>query len=64
VLSGSVVGLERTGLADLVILECSGKRLTVLFQERHPIARGSTVHLRPRRAQAHLFDAATGVRLP
>jgi multiple sugar transport system ATP-binding protein len=63
ILSGTVTGLERTGSADLVIAECAGRRLTALFGERHPIERGSIVHLRPRRAQAHLFDAQSGKRL-
>jgi len=63
VLSGKVIGLERTGSADLLIAECAGRRVSALFQERHPVARGSVVHLRPRRAQAHLFDGQTGERL-
>jgi multiple sugar transport system ATP-binding protein len=63
-LTGTVTGLERTGSADLVIADCGGRRITALFQERHPIARGSIVHLRPRRGQSHLFDAGTGARLP
>ena len=64
VLSGTVTGLERTGSSDLVIAECAGHRVTALFSERHPIARGSTVHLRPRLRQAHLFDVHSGERLP
>ena len=62
-LTGTVTGLERTGSSDLVIAECAGRRLTALFQERHPIARGSVVHLRPRPAHSHLFDAQSGERL-
>jgi multiple sugar transport system ATP-binding protein len=64
ILSGTVTGLERTGSADLVIAECGGRRLTALFSERHPITRGSPIHLRPRPGMAHLFDGTTGERLP
>jgi multiple sugar transport system ATP-binding protein len=63
VLSGTVTGLERTGSSDLVIAQCSGHRLTALFSERHPITRGSTVHLRPRAGQSHLFNGRTGERI-
>ncbi|WMT92662.1 sn-glycerol-3-phosphate ABC transporter ATP-binding protein UgpC [Pelagibacterium sp. H642] len=63
VLSGKVAGLERTGSSDLVITECAGQRITALFQERHPIARGSAIHLRPRPGHSHFFDAESGARV-
>ncbi|GHA33203.1 ABC transporter ATP-binding protein [Devosia pacifica] len=63
VISGTVTGIERTGSSDLVIADCSGCRIMAVFQERHSIERGSTVHLRPRPGFAHLFDAETTVRL-
>ncbi|HZY67575.1 MAG TPA: sn-glycerol-3-phosphate ABC transporter ATP-binding protein UgpC [Devosia sp.] len=63
ILSGTVVGLERTGAADMVIAECAGRRVTALFQERHDITRGSLVHLRPRARHTHLFHPQTGERL-
>ena len=62
-LTASVVGIERTGASDLVIAECAGRRITALFQDRHPVSRGSTIHLRPRRDLSHLFDVESGERL-
>ncbi|WP_417310185.1 ABC transporter ATP-binding protein [Devosia sp.] len=63
VISGTVTGIERTGSSDLVIADCSGCRIMAVFQERHPVERGSAVHLRPRPGYAHLFDAETKMRL-
>jgi len=63
VLSGTVTGLERTGVADLVIVDCAGRRFTALFSERHPLSRGAPVHLRPRPGLSHLFHGTTGERL-
>ena len=62
-LTATVIGLERTGAADMVIADCAGLRLTAVFQDRHPMARGSTIHLHPRPANAHLFDRQSGERL-
>jgi multiple sugar transport system ATP-binding protein len=64
VLTGTVKGLERTGVADLVIAECAGRRVTALFSDRYPLARGAPVHLRPRPGLSHLFHGRTGERLP
>ena len=63
VLSGTVTGLERTGVADLVIAECGGRRLAALFGERHPLERHAPIHLRPRPGTSHLFDGQTGERI-
>jgi multiple sugar transport system ATP-binding protein len=40
-----------------------GTDMAAVFRERHDFAPGSTIHLAPDLARAHLFDAGTGQRL-
>jgi multiple sugar transport system ATP-binding protein len=37
--------------------------MSAVFRERHEFAPGSTIHLMPDLARAHLFDARSGERL-
>jgi multiple sugar transport system ATP-binding protein len=37
--------------------------LSVVFRERHAFSPGSTIHLQPDLAHAHLFDADSGQAL-
>ncbi|MGZ9810208.1 ABC transporter ATP-binding protein [Pseudoroseicyclus sp. H15] len=63
VLTGKVTGLERTGATDFVIADAGGVELRAVLQERHAIARGSDIHLRPRAGLSHYFDPETELRL-
>jgi multiple sugar transport system ATP-binding protein len=38
-------------------------QVTSMFRERHDFRPGEIIRLRPDPARAHLFDAASGVRL-
>jgi multiple sugar transport system ATP-binding protein len=58
-----VVVVEPTGADTQVFTKIAGVDVTSVFRERHPFQPGETIRLRPDTARAHLFDAATGVRL-
>ncbi len=55
--------IEPTGSETMVYLEFAGAELVAVFRERHAFRPGETVHLAPDPAQAHVFDAGTGLRL-
>ncbi|MEF7615692.1 sn-glycerol-3-phosphate ABC transporter ATP-binding protein UgpC [Aquincola sp. MAHUQ-54] len=54
---------EPTGMDTFVACRHHGVDLAAVFRERHQLAPGSTIHLRPDAQRAHVFDAATGQRL-
>jgi multiple sugar transport system ATP-binding protein len=66
---------EKTGIEAVVqVVEPTGSELQVaarlgdedivaVFRERHQFSPGSTIHLQPDLAHAHLFDAGSGRRL-
>jgi multiple sugar transport system ATP-binding protein len=55
-----VVVIEPTGADTFVSCRHHGADLSVVFRERHSFKPGSTIHLQPDSARAHLFDAASG----
>ena len=58
-----VVVMEPTGMDTFVACRHEGTDLSAVFRERHDFAPGSTIHLLPDLARAHLFDAGSGRRL-
>ena len=58
-----VVVVEPTGADTQVYTRIAGVEVTSVFRERHEFRPGETIRLRPDPARAHLFDAASGVRL-
>ncbi len=58
-----VVVMEPTGMDTFVACRHEGVELSAVFRERHDFEPGSTIHLTPDLARAHLFDAASGQRL-
>jgi multiple sugar transport system ATP-binding protein len=58
-----VVVMEPTGMDTFVACRHEGTELSAVFRERYDFAPGSTIHLLPDLQRAHLFDAATGLRL-
>jgi multiple sugar transport system ATP-binding protein len=55
-----VVVVEPTGADTQVFARIARHDVTGVFRERHMFKPGSTVHLRPDVARAHLFDAQSG----
>ena len=62
-IASKVVVLEPTGADTLVACRHGNTEMAAVFRERHEFAPGSTIHLMPDLARAHLFDAASGERL-
>ncbi|ADU39540.1 MULTISPECIES: ABC transporter ATP-binding protein [Variovorax] len=58
-----VVVMEPTGMDTFVACRHEGAELSAVFRERYDFAPGSTIHLLPDLARAHLFDAESGLRL-
>jgi multiple sugar transport system ATP-binding protein len=58
-----VAVVEPTGADTFVACRHAGRELAVVFHDRHAFAPGSTIHLQPDIARAHLFDAGSGRRL-
>jgi multiple sugar transport system ATP-binding protein len=58
-----VAVVEPTGADTFVACRHAGRELSVVFHERHAFTPGSTIHLQPDIARAHLFDAGSGRRL-
>ena len=58
-----VVVVEPTGADTQLFTKIAGIEVTSVFRERHAFRRGETIRLRPDPARAHLFDAASGIRL-
>jgi len=62
-IAARVVVMEPTGMDTFIACRHDGVELAAVFRERHDFAPGSTIHLAPDLARAHLFDAGTGQRL-
>ena len=62
-IAAQVVVMEPTGMDTFVACRHEGTELSAVFRERHDFAPGSTIHLQPDLARAHLFDASSGQRL-
>jgi multiple sugar transport system ATP-binding protein len=58
-----VVVVEPTGSETQLVARLGAQELIAVFRERHAFAPGQKIHLRPRAPVAHLFDAATGLRI-
>jgi multiple sugar transport system ATP-binding protein len=55
--------IEPTGSETVVFLRSGEADLMALFRERHAFRPGETLRLKPRVANVHLFDPATGSRI-
>ena len=55
--------VEPTGAETQVYTKIAGVEVTSVFRERHDFKPGETIRLKPDAARAHLFDAASGMRL-
>ena len=58
-----VVVVEPTGADTQIFTKIAGVEVTSVFRERHAFRPGETIRLRPDPHRAHLFDAASGMRL-
>ena len=58
-----VVVIEPTGSETQLFARLGQQEIVAVFRERHAFAPGQTIHLKPRAAVAHLFDAASGERI-
>ncbi len=58
-----VMVVEPTGADTQVFTKIGGVEVATVFRDRHAFRPGETIRLRPDPARAHLFDAASGVRL-
>jgi multiple sugar transport system ATP-binding protein len=59
-IAAQVAVVEPTGADTFVSCRHHGTELSVVFRERHQFNPGSTIHLQPDLARAHLFDADSG----
>ena len=58
-----VVVVEPTGSETQIVARLDGHDIIAVFRDRHAIEPGETIRLRPRMADAHLFDSDNGKRL-
>ena len=58
-----VVVVEPTGADTQIFTKIAGVEVTSVFRERHAFRPGETIRLKPDPRRAHLFDAASGLRL-
>ncbi len=59
-IAAEVAVIEPTGADTFVSCRHHGAELAVVFRERYPFRPGSTIHLQPDLARAHVFDADSG----
>jgi multiple sugar transport system ATP-binding protein len=62
-LVADVLVVEPTGSETLMVGEMAGIQIQAAFRERHRLAPGQRIHLRPDPNHAHVFDAQSGQRL-
>jgi multiple sugar transport system ATP-binding protein len=62
-LPARVAVVEPTGAETMVYFRAEASEVVAIFRDRHPLAPGQPVHLRPRADKAHLFDPTSGARL-
>ncbi len=62
-LEARITVIEPTGAETMVYLRAQKTEIVAIFRDRHDLAPGQTVRLRPRPDKAHLFDPETGTRL-
>ena len=58
-----VVVVEPTGADTQIFSKIAGVEVTSVFRDRHAFRPGEMIRLRPDTTRAHLFDAASGMRL-
>jgi multiple sugar transport system ATP-binding protein len=58
-----VAVVEPTGSETQIVARIGSQELIAVFRDRHQVAPGDKIHLRPRAEVAHLFDKDTGRRL-
>ena len=58
-----VVVVEPTGADTQIFTKIAGVEVTSIFRERHDFRPGVTIRLKPDATRAHLFDAASGMRM-
>ncbi|MHB1197972.1 MAG: ABC transporter ATP-binding protein [Polaromonas sp.] len=59
----AVVVVEPTGADTQIFTKIAGVEVTSVFRDRHAFRPGEIIRLRPDPTRAHLFDAASGMRL-
>jgi multiple sugar transport system ATP-binding protein len=55
--------MEPTGMDTFVACRHEGVEFSAVFRERHEFQLGRTINLQPDMDRAHVFDAASGMRL-
>lgn len=63
-LEADVVVVEPTGSEILAVLRLAGQELQCLFRERILLSPGQKIRIAPQPSMIHLFDEATGKRIP
>jgi multiple sugar transport system ATP-binding protein len=61
--AAQVTVVEPTGADTYVYAQIADAQICAVFDERYDFAPGATIHLQPRLAVTHLFDAASGDKL-
>jgi multiple sugar transport system ATP-binding protein len=59
----TVTVVEPTGADTYVYAQIAGEQVCAVFDERYDFAPDQVIHLQPKLAVTHLFDAATGNKL-
>ncbi len=62
-IEADVAVVEPTGSETQIVTRIGAQELIAVFRDRHQVAPGDKIHLRPRAEVAHLFDKDTGRRL-
>jgi len=62
-ITAHVAVMEPTGMDTFVACRHEGVEFSAVFRERHEFQLGSTINLQPDMDRAHVFDAASGMRL-
>lgn len=62
-IEAEVAVVEPTGSETQVIARVGAQDIIAVFRDRHPIAAGDRIGLRPRTSAVHLFDRESGMRL-
>jgi multiple sugar transport system ATP-binding protein len=63
-LPAEVAVIEPTGAETLVFTRMAGQEVSVVFKERHQFRAGDKIGLTPHAGTIHLFDKASGDRIP
>jgi multiple sugar transport system ATP-binding protein len=62
-IEAEVAVVEPTGSETQIVARIGSQELIAVFRDRHQVAPGDKIHLRPRAEVAHLFDKDSGRRL-